>query len=343
MKKWHLVVLVYAVVMAIVTACGGASKPASEPAAGGAAPQPAAPAASEAKFPSEPINLIVSYSPGGGTDTSARILQPFLEKELGVPVNVLNKPGGGGWVGWAELAAAKADGYTIGYINAPNILTGYLNPSANRKENLDSFQFLANQVSNPEIIAIRTDETRFTNIQELMEYAKTNEVTTTGTGVAGDDHVAALRLNKNFGTKFTAVQFPGTAESRTAVLGGHVDVLFASVDEVYSLHQNKELKVIAVMEKERSKFLPDVPTLEEGGFPNVYSSSTRGIAAPVGVDPAKIEVLSKALENAIQNQEQVAKMEEMAIAIKYLNGPDYTAALKQEEAGVKEVFDLLGW
>jgi len=330
MKKWYSFML-FCLLVGTLTACGSSEQSGT------------APSGDSNTFPNQPINLIVSYSAGGGTDTSARILQPYLEKELGVTVNILNKPGGGGWVGWSELAHAKPDGYTMGYINSPNIVSGYLNPSAKRQENLDSFEFLGNQVSNPEIIAIRTDEQRFTDIKGLIEFAKNNELTATGTGVAGDDHVAALTLNKNFGTKFRAVQFEGTADSRTAVLGGHVDVLLASVDEVYTMHQNKELKVIGVMANERSKFLPDVPTLEESGFTGVVATSTRGLAVPKGVDPENVKILTEAIEKAIKNEEQIAKMEDMGIQIEYLNGEEYLNALKKDEESLKGVFDLLGW
>lgn len=343
MKKIYSFMLSCVLMVGTLTACGTSQQSGTAPSGDGNKQEAPANNTGGEKYPNQPINLIVSYSAGGGTDTSARILQPYLEKELGVTVNVLNKPGGGGWVGWSELAHTKPDGYTIGYINSPNFVSGYLNPSAKRQENMDNFEFIGNQVSNPEIIAIRTDEKRFTDIKGLIEYGKNNELTATGTGVAGDDHIASLTLNKNFGTKFRTVQFEGTAESRTGVLGGHVDVLFASVDEVYKMHQNKELKVVAVMSKERSKFLPDVPTLEESGFTGINMNSTRGIAAPKGVDAEKIKILTAAVEKAIKNQEQIAKMEEMGIQIQYLNNQEYTQVLKQDEESLKSVFDLLGW
>jgi tripartite-type tricarboxylate transporter receptor subunit TctC len=342
MKKFHSILATCVLLAGVLSGCAGGQQ-AGTSGSGGSTQAGQESTGGGEKYPNQPINLIVSYSAGGGTDTSARILQPYLEKELGVTVNILNKPGGGGWVGWTELAHAEPDGYTIGYINSPNVVSGYLNPSAKREENLDSFEFLGNQVSNPEIIAIRTDEQRFTDIKGLIEYAKNNELTATGTGVAGDDHIASLLLNKNFGTKFRAVQFEGTAESRTGVLGGHVDVLFASVDEVFAMHNNKELKVIAVMDKERSPFLPDVPTLQESGYDGVFMNATRGIAAPKGLDPEKVKILSDAIEKAIKNEEHVAKLEELGIAVRYLNGEEYRKDLMENETTVRGIFDLLGW
>ncbi|WP_408007985.1 tripartite tricarboxylate transporter substrate binding protein [Pseudalkalibacillus sp. A8] len=294
-------------------------------------------------FPDKPINVIVSYEAGGGTDTGARILLPYVEEELGVTVNVINKPGGGGWVGWTELANADPDGYTIGYINTPNLMTGYLDPKFNRKQNLESFEPIANHVTDPGAIAIRADEDRFTNIEELMEYAKENELTATSTGVGSDDHYASLKLNDKFGTKFKPVHNKGAADSKASVLGGHVDVLFANVGELASLQKEGDIKIIAVMSKERSPFLEDVPTLEESGFEDVYSWSARGLAAPAGIDPEKLEILRAAFEKGIKNEEQKKKMGDMGLQVDYLDGEEYKQLLKDDEKAVKDLSDLMGW
>ncbi len=294
-------------------------------------------------FPNKAINLIVSYAAGGGTDVGARILAPFVEKELGVPINVINKPGGGGWVGWTELATADPDGYTIGYINSPNLMTGYLDPKQNREHNLDSFALIANHIKDPGAIAIRVDEKRFTNINELVEFAKQNKVTATSTGVGSDDHLAALKLNDKFGTQFTSVHNGGAAEGLAAVMGGHVDVLFANVSEVAEQHQNNEIKVIAVMSEERSPYLSDVPSLAESGFAGVTSSAARGIAAPKGIDPQRLEILRAAFEKGIKNGEQIMKQEEASLQVDYMDGEEYLKMLKRDEQEIIGLRELLGW
>ncbi|ASN06263.1 tripartite tricarboxylate transporter substrate binding protein [Virgibacillus necropolis] len=298
---------------------------------------------SSSDFPNKPINMIVAYSAGGGTDTSARTLQPFLEDELGVTVNVINKPGGAGWVGWMELANAKPDGYTIGYLNSPNIASGLVNPTMERSIGLGDFVTLGNQVADPGAIAIRKDEDRFKNFKELIAYAKKHEVTTTATGVAGDSHLITLKLNKMLGTKFRPVQFDSTANSRSAFLGGHVDVLVTSVGEAYTLHENKQLKMVAVTAEERSPFVPDVPTTEEAGFEPVISMSTRGLAAPKGLDPEKVEILRDALEKAIKNEKHVKKMKELGTAVLYKSGEEYMELLQKDLESIKGLKDLLGW
>ncbi|PZE22131.1 tripartite tricarboxylate transporter substrate binding protein [Paenibacillus xerothermodurans] len=329
-----------------LTACAGGTRTTTNEGSS-ASPAPAAPAASEAKsqekYPTKPINLIIAYAAGGGTDVGARMLMPYVEKELGVPINIINKPGGGGWVGWTELANAKPDGYTIGYINTPNLMTGYLDPKQKRKESLDSFTTLANHITDPGAIAISKDEKRFTDITSLIEYAKKNALTATSTGVGSDDHFASLKLNKAFGTKFTAVQNGGAAESQAAVLGGHVDVLFANVGELTTLHKNGEIKIVGVMTDQRSPFLPDVPTLDESGFKGITSWSARGLAAPKGLDPEKAKILNAALEKGINNAEQVKKQGESGLQVDYKSGQDYADLLKKDEQGVIDLKDLMGW
>lgn len=111
MKKLLLFVFTLVFVLGILSACSGGEEAASESSSDDSSSD------QKSDFPSEPVNVIVAYDAGGGTDTTARALQPYLEDELGVPVNVINKPGGTGWVGWTSLANAKPDGQTIGYLN----------------------------------------------------------------------------------------------------------------------------------------------------------------------------------------------------------------------------------
>jgi tripartite-type tricarboxylate transporter receptor subunit TctC len=294
-------------------------------------------------FPSKAINLIVAYDAGGGTDLTARTLQPFLEDELGVTVNVVNKPGGSGWVGWTEIANADPDGYTIGYLNSPNVASGLVNPTLERTIGLEDFVTLANDVADPGAIVIRVDEERFTNFEELVAYAKENELTTTATGVAGDDHLVTLKLNNKLGTKFREIQFEGTAESRTSFLGGHVDVLITSVGEAYKMHQDNQLKVVAVTAPQRSPFLPDVPTVKDAGFAEVISQSTRGIIAPKGLPKEVEQKLKDALEKAINNEEHLQKMKDMGTSVVYSDGEEYLNLLEQDIEDIKDIKDLLGW
>lgn len=293
-------------------------------------------------FPNKPITLIVSFAAGGGTDLGARILAPYLEKELGVPVVIENKPGGGGWIGYSDLIKAKPDGYTIGYLNTPGLITGYLNPSTQRDESLDSVEYIASHVLDAGVLAVKADDDRFNTIEDLIKYAKSNNVTASTNGVASGNHMASLQLNDELGTNFKPVHFDGTAEALTAVLGGHVDVLVAKAGEVLEPVQEGQFKVLAVMMEERITQFPDVPTLKES-VGEVINYSSRGIGAPKDIDTETLKILQGAFEKAINNPEHIAKMEELGLNVDLLVGEDYKNMLLEEEKVVSELKGVLGW
>ena len=294
-------------------------------------------------YPERPISTLIAFGAGGNTDVGARILFPAVERELGVPLNIINRPGGGGWVGWTQLLNAPNDGYTLGYINTPNLITGYLDPQYQRDIDLDDFDLIANHVTDYGVISINKDETRFSTMDELVNYAQSHMLTASTTGANGDDHIAMLKMNHHYDTQFVPVHTTGTAEQRAAILGGHVDVNFSNVGDTNIAHRNGDLKIMAVMAPERSAFLPDVPTLEELGYPGVVSWSARGIAAPKGIDPIQLEQLQEAFIKGMQDPEHLAKMEEMGLMVDIRTGDAYREMLEEEEQGVRSLENVLGW
>ena len=329
MKKIICSVMILAFSVLILVGCGGKEAAKKD--------------AKKDAYPSKPITLIVSYSAGGGTDLGARLLAPHLEKELGVPVVVVNKPGGGGWVGWSELLKSKPDGYTLGYVNAPAVFAGYLNPSTKRKETIDNFELLVNHVYDPGVIAVRADDKRFATVKDLIEYAKKDSLTATVNGVGSEPHMAALNMNKQLGTKFKPVQFSGNSEALVNVLGGHVDVLLVKVGEALSAAKDGQIRILAVMVPKRSSQLPDVPTFKEAIGSDITYHSFRGVAAPQGMDPQVVAKLQTAIEKAMKNPEHIQKMKEMGLEIDGTKGDAYKQMLKKEEATMIGLKSLLGW
>lgn len=294
-------------------------------------------------YPDRPISTIISFGAGGNTDVGARILFPAVENNLGAPLNIINRPGGGGWVGWTQLINSSNDGYTIGYINTPNLVTGYLDPQYNRNVSLDNFDLIANHVTDYGVISITKDEDRFSNIDELVEYAQSNILTASTTGANGDDHIAMLKMNKKYNTQFVPVHTTGTAEQRAAIQGGHVDVSFSNIGDTNLAHRDGSLKILATMAPERSKFIPEVPTMGESGYPGVISWSARGLAAPKGLSTEQLERLEEAFITGMQAPDHLSKMEEMGLMVDIRTGDAYREMLKEEEESIKELEELLGW
>jgi tripartite-type tricarboxylate transporter receptor subunit TctC len=296
----------------------------------------AAPAAAE--FPTKGLNLIVAYGAGGGTDITARMLARDLEATLGRSVTVQNVTGGGGWNGWGQIANSEPDGYTIGYINIPNMYAGYLSPEAVRDEDLNSFTLLMNHVTDYCIWAV-TPDSPYQTIGDVMAAAAEGGVSITAHGFGGDEYLAIVRMQGIQDGRFNIVHNDSTATSITQVLGGHVQVLGANVSEVASLHESGELRVLGVMSPERSPFLPDVPTFREQGYDQVWSVS-RGIAAPGGLPDDLAAKLMDALETTIASDQHRAAAESLSLAPEIVKGAEYQAFLVETE---QEINRLMGW
>ncbi|WP_209810230.1 tripartite tricarboxylate transporter substrate binding protein [Ammoniphilus resinae] len=345
MKKSFGLSIVLTSCLMLLSACGsstGGSTQSTQAPASSEKPASTAEQAPKDDFPNRPINIIVPWSAGGGTDVSARTLAPYVEKELGVTINVVNKPGGGGWVGLTEIAQAKPDGYTLGITHSPTLPVGFVDPNAKRDISLDSYSIVAHHVIDPDVVAIRADDTRFSDIKGLIEYAKKEELTTTATAIGSDEHLVALDFNKNYGTKFNPVQFKGAADSYAAALGGHVDIFMGNLSELLNMHKEGQIKILGIATDERSSLLPDVPTLTESGF-DVKMASSRGIGGPKGIDAHRLEILEKAFEKAIKNEEQIKKIEDMGAQVQFMGSQDYLNMLKENVEKVKNLGDLLGW
>lgn len=291
-------------------------------------------------FPDKGVTLIVAYGAGGGTDTTARLLAKDLENTIGHPVTVKNVTGGGGWNGWGTIASSNPDGYTIGYINVPNMYKGYLDKNVGRNENLDSFTLLMNHVTDYCVWAVRKDSP-FQNIKDVIDAAKKNpgSISITAHGNGNDDHLAILRMEDMTKTKFKVVMNKSTADSKTQVLGGFVDVLGANVSEVAAQVKSGELRLLGVMSAKENKFLPGGKTFKEQGYNQVWAVS-RGIAAPAGLPKNVEKDLIAALEKTLNSSAHATALEKSSLAPEVVKGSAYKKLLKNTEKDIKK---LMGW
>jgi tripartite-type tricarboxylate transporter receptor subunit TctC len=277
---------------------------------------------------------MVAYPAGGSTDVAARIVAAIAEKELGQSIVVINKGGAGGQVGWTEMTRQKPDGYYIGFINLPALNTVILDPDRKAAFSADAFVPVINQVLDPGIIWVKADSP-YKTLKDLLEAAKKNpnKISAGTTGILSDDHLAILMVEEaSPGSLFRIVHFEGGAPQMTAVLGGHVDVAFDNVGTVFRRIRTGEVRALAVMDTQRSRFLPEVQTMPELGYPTVISSSTRGIAVPKGTPPAVIKRLEQALKKAMEDPEHVKKMEDAGLALRVMVGEEYASYYRELHA-----------
>ena len=292
-----------------------------------------APDAFAQDYPRRTIQLIVPTPPGGPTDVGARIVASIVEKDIGQSVVIVNKPGAGSQLGITELSRARPDGYTIGFITMPGISTLSLDPERKAVFTIDSFTLIINQVFDVGAIWVRA-ESPYKTLADLVQAARKEpaKLTACTTGPLSDDHLAVMMLEEAENIRFRIVHFDGAAQQFTAILGGHVDVAFDNVGSVRKRAMAGEVRVLALMDHQRSKLMPDVPTTKELGYPTIISSSTRGIAGPKGLPPAIHAYLATTFRKAMENPDHIKKMEDAGLEVRIMTDAEYGAYLKDQHA-----------
>ena len=288
-------------------------------------------------FPRKAIQMIVSFPAGGSTDIGARIVAAAAEKEFGQPVVVVNKVGAGGQIGFTEGARARPDGYTLVFMNLPAVNTIVLDPERKAIFGVDAFVPVINQVLDPGLVWVKADSP-FKTFADLIDAAKKNpgKVSVCTTGILSDDHLAILMVQEAAKVEFRIVHFDGGTQQIAGVMGGHVDVAFDNVGGVFKRVQSGELRGLVLTDNERSKFLPNVPTTKELGFPTVSSSSTRGVGAPKGVPADIIKVIETNFLKAINSPEMKEKMDAVGLALKPMVGAEYAKYYADQQAQAKK-------
>ena len=258
-----------------------------------------------ADYPTKPITLQIPYPPGGSTDVGARIVAAIAEKQIGQPIVVVNKAGAGGQVGWTELARQKPDGYYLGrHQPAPSSQqlswTRSAKPSSRRK--ISSLSSARPSIP-PRSPSGRTAPGR--RLKDLIEECKKKpgQITAGIVGYLQDDEIGYLQFAEAAGVTMRLVYFDGAAPAITALLGKHVDVLFCTVGDNFTQWKAGRIRMLTIMDKERTKFYPDLPTTAELGFPTIHFRRHPGIAAPKGVPEPIMKKLQDVFKKAMMTKE----------------------------------------
>lgn len=332
MKKF-LALLLSLVMVLSLTACG------SEKTGGQTTPDSTGSGSGE--WPTKAITLLCGYSAGGSSDLGCRYLAEALKEELGVPVIVENVPGSGSWLCWNQLLhTTAADGYTFGLVNL-SALYGHYDETNPREETIDSFELLANHVIDYQVLAIRSDETRFTDYASFIEYAQNNNIlmaAATNNITSGDGTVAKM-LQKNHNCQITVVPVDGASDATTMFLAGETDILSANVGDVMEAEENGYTPIV-VFAPERTEYLPDVPTAIELGVDDYVSFSARGYAYMPGVDEAIVARMTEALTNAFENADYQKNMAAMGAQLELYVGDEYKALLDGQLQARLDLWDV---
>ena len=254
-------------------------------------------------YPSKTIRIIVPFTPGGSTDIVARHLAEKLRASLGQTVVVENKPGAGGTLGTDLVAKSPADGYTLGIVPGAHAI----NASLQRNLPYDTLRDFAPviHIANVASMVVVNPAVPVKSIDELVRLAKAQPGTINyGSAGAGTvTHMTGELFNIKAGTQLTHVPYKGSSQALTDLIGGQVQVMFANFPGTLQHVQSGKLRVLAVNGAQRSKLLPEVPTVAESGVPGYEANTWYGVIAPAGTPRPVVMRLNAEIAKALESAE----------------------------------------
>jgi tripartite-type tricarboxylate transporter receptor subunit TctC len=260
-------------------------------------------------YPSRTIRFIVPFGAGGPTDVFTRAIAEELRKELNQPYMLDNRPGAGTIIGTAEAARAAPDGYTLLMVSATQTTVETLSPNKPYKLMRDFVPVAA--LMNSELVMVVHPSVPANNVREFIALAKSKpgglNYASAGTGTPY--HMAAELFKKMTGTDIVHVPHKAAGDSRNAVIGGHIEMMFDAITTMASNAQAGQVRALGTTATTRSKVLPDVPTIAEAGVPGFEATIWLGLMAPAGTPKAIVEKLNAAINQTINRPEIIAAWE----------------------------------
>ena len=263
-------------------------------------------ARAQTRYPSEPIKLVVPRAPGGGSDNIARLLQPGLEKKLGVPIIIDNRPDATAVLGATLVAKAKPDGYTF-YL-ADNSF--YQNPAILDSlpyDTIKDFTAVTMMAQGPVVLIVHPDVPAKT-LPELIALARKTDLTYASGGVGASTHLVGVMLNLVAGTKILHVPFKGSGPALLALLGGHVSMQFGGLSSAAPYIKDGKVRAIGVASDHRDPTLPKVPTFQEGGVKGADVASVWGLHAPPATPIELRRTVRDAVAEVMRDPEMTGKL-----------------------------------
>lgn len=297
-----------------------------------------------AEYPERPITMIVAWNAGGGSDAIARILAAGLEKELGVTVNVVNKPGGGGVIGHSEMLSTRPDGYTIGFATA-EIASYYWTGNAQFKATDYNPIGLVNFDAGAFHIAADSEWQDLNQAIEAIKSQPAGTYKSSGNGAGSAYHLALAGMLKANGVdplSVTHVPSQGAAPGFQELASGGVQIIPSSLPEGLSMMQANRSRPLAVLSPERLAAFPDVPTATEATGVAFEGGTWRGVVGPMGLSPEITAKLAAATEAVATSEEFTSFINEKGFGAAYYNPESFASFLESQHVDVGEIMNDLG-
>ncbi|MDF1592491.1 MAG: tripartite tricarboxylate transporter substrate binding protein [Desulfobacterales bacterium] len=296
--------------------------------------------ASVKAFPNKPISLVTWSSPGGGGDVLGRNLQRPLSKIAGQRVIIVNKPGGSGAVAMEYAEKMKPDGHQLLIVTLSGIITPHV---AGTRLSVADFKGLIRVQLDPEVLMVRGDSP-YKNAKDAIEAKKADPggIKFAGAFLGNLDSLLCYQLFKAAGIeKYDYVPFSGGGEAMTALLGGHVQVLFGNPSEVAPQVESGQIRLISIATPERLPGLPNVPTLKEQGY-DIEGVLWRGIVAPPGTPDDRIMIMNQLVKTAMQDPEFVKYTERSQLSDGYLTPEQFHNNNQKQYKAYGEIIEKMG-
>lgn len=298
----------------------------------------AAPALAQPRFPNRPIQMVVPWGAGGGTDATARIVGTLLERDLGQPVNVVNRTGGSGVVGHSAIATAAPDGYTIGMITVEIAMMHWQGLTDLRPT---SYTPLALMNQDPPGVQV-AQNAPFADIRALADAIRTRPAGTfraSGTGQGGIWHLALVGWLQAMGLRGDHVRWVpsnGAAPAMQELAAGGVDIVTCSVPEARAMIDAGRARALAIMAPQRNPQFAQVPTLNETLGINYSTGAWRGIAGPRGM-PAEIATqIGAALKRAYDSRDFQEFMASRGFGVVWGDAAQFTSFMAESDRAMGE-------
>jgi tripartite-type tricarboxylate transporter receptor subunit TctC len=289
------------------------------------------------QYPDRPVEFIVPWSPGGGSDTLMRLVANNITPFLGVEMPVINMPGVGGTVGLTEASRRAADGYTMSQVHE-----GLLAATATGLTELawDDFEPIALMTASPQYLVAATDQP-YDTFEGLVEYAQANPgELTIGVTLGGVPHLHAAMIAEAFDLDWRYVGYEGTGERVRALVGGNLDLAIGDISSSLQFVENGDLLFLATGSPTRMPQTPDVPTFIDLGA-DLDLSITRGIVMPKGTpDEAKV-TMETALENLSKDPSFIEQINNAGAEVAFRGQDGYTTYLSNLATSVDRLADVI--
>lgn len=292
-----------------------------------------------ADFPERPIQIIVPYGAGGGTDLSVRLLAESFERNVeGTTIVVRNQPGGGGAVGTSAALFSRADGYTLGSgAQGPLAIKPHIGGTDYQLENVNYIGLFARSLQ----LLVACKDAPFTDFDSFISYSATKKPQVGNSGAGGANHISIEAFSKVAGIEVENIPYGGSSDARTACIGGHIDAMVASPAEALAQSEAGNMTPLFIMEPERISLFPDTPTAVEKGIDFTWSS-WKGLVAPVGIPEENLAFLRESLKKAVADEEFNKKMTELGAFVVYEDAETFKARVESDSETAKAVITDLG-